>query len=679
MNPKRVLAVLFAVLLVSSASFVVDVGADRPAPVPFEDTITMGMTAAATVQAEERGVEVPRAEVFYSQYRYVVGYHGVASLADELGREGHARQFGTPLAIYVSDYANADLNVTDEGLFRISDAPSTYEGWVAAEDAHFVVGSRARTPAGEAVVPFSDRSVAESFAAEHGGTVRDWDAVRSNSFDTGAATGEAFRAEVRAQHEWADRQVANATALLDRPVSVVVGEDAPTLPAAVEAAPPNTTVRVPAGTYDVNATGDGSLTVDKPLTLRGAGNDTHLRGDGNGSVVTATTGRVAVADIRISGVGDTFSDENVSTDQGDAWDYRVQLGYGYGDAGVTLDSANGSLVRNVSVDTPANGVVVRWSENAVVDGVTVNGSDDWTDGFMGVMVMRSRTVVQNSTFVGGRDGVYTHLSDGLVVRDNRMVGEGGMRFGVHEMYTSDALVADNAVTGASTGVVVMTRPNGNLVVGNHVRDSYAGVNVAGRASYVAENVVVDNHYGLEAPSQTSIYERNVVVENDIGFRASSLIPTNRVVENDFVDNDRYVTASLGPLRVWTADGRGNYWDDAPGSDAGGDGVLDRPFQPSGPVDSRVGDTPGAATLANSPSLTAIRALQGAVPGLRPTGVVDEAPLADPVRPAVVDRAAGANGTETTETDATAVPDGDANATEMTAVGATGIAPMEGDA
>lgn len=629
MNPKNVLTVLFAFLLVSSAAFAVDVGAQRPDPAPFEDTISIGMTAATTVEARERGIEIPRAEVFYSQYRYVVGYHGVSSLVDEISREGHAQQFGVPLAVYVSDYTDAQLKVGDDGFLRMPDTPSAVEGWVAAEEAYFVVGSRARTPAGEAVVPFSSQSTAKSFADQYGGEVQRWNEVRATKFGTEAETREAFHREIRQQHAWADERVADAEELLDRPVSVVVGEDAETIAQAVEAAPPNTTVLVPPGTYHAN------VTIDKPLTLRGAGNATHLRGGGNGSVVTVTADRVAVADLRISGVGDTFSAENVSTNRSGDWDYRVQLGYGYGDAGVTLDSANGSLVRNVSIDTPANGVVVRWSENAVIDDVRVNGSNEWSNGFMGVMVMRSRIVVQDSTFVGGRDGVYTHLADGLVVRGNRMVGEGGMRFGVHEMYTSDALVANNTVTGTSIGVVVMTRPSGNLIVGNEVRKSYSGINVAGRASYVAGNVVVNNHYGLESPSQTSIYERNVIAHNDVGFRASSLIPTNLVVANDFVANDRYVSATLGPLRVWSANGRGNYWAEAPGADTDGDGVLERPFKPTGPVDSRVGDVSGASTLANSPALAALRALQGAVPGLRPTGVVDEAPLAEPVRPEVV--------------------------------------------
>jgi nitrous oxidase accessory protein NosD/nitrous oxide reductase accessory protein NosL len=630
MNPKPILAILLVTLLASGGAFVAAPGSSNPDPVAFDDTIRTGMTAATTLAAAERGAAIPRAQVFYSQYRYVVGYYGVTTLVDELDRRGQTRQFGHPLTVYVTDYSMADLRVDDEGLLRVPATRTHLVDWVAASDAHFIVGSSARTPTGPAVVPFGSRSAATTFADEYGGEVHDWAAVRSLSFDTATQTREAFTTAVRERHAWADRRVDDARTLRDRPVSVTVGDEgAETLSAAVAAADPGTTVYVPPGTYDAN------VTVDKPVTIRGAGEATHLRGDGTGTVVTATADRVGVVDLRITGVGETQSPENVSTNRSGEWDYRVQLGYGYGDAGVALAESNESLVSGVTVDTPTNGVVARFSQSAVVEDVRVTGSDDWQEGFMGVMVMRSRIVVQNSTFVGGRDGVYTHLSDGLVVRNNRFVGNDTMRFGVHEMYTSEALVANNTVSGARTGIVVMTRPSGNLVVDNVARDNYAGINVAGRASYVAGNVVTGNHYGLEAPARTSLWERNVVARNDVGVRASSLIPTNRVVRNDFVDNGRPVQTNLGPLRIWTGAGGGNYWADAPGVDADGDGVIERTYRPTGPVDERVGTASGAGTLAQSPALSAVRALQGVVPGLRPTGVVDEAPLAEPVRPAVV--------------------------------------------
>ncbi len=615
----HVLALLAAFLVLSSGAFAVNVaGGGAPEPVPFDETVKMGMTGVETIQARAGDIAIPRAEVFYSQYRYVVGYLGVGSLVDELHRPGNERQFGRPLTVYVTDFAGSGIEVDEAGFLRYAEHRDRTVDWVPAESAVFVVESEARTTAGPTVVPFSGRDAADRFVEANGGRIVEWEALRSMRFGTAQATRAGMQQARETRSAWADTAVDRARPLLDRPVAVTVGEGSGGLQAAIDAAPPNTTVLVPAGTYR------GNVTIRKPITLRGAGRSTHLEGDGNGSVVRVRSPRVAVTDLRITGVGNSTSASAVPGNESE-WDYRVKLGYGYGDAGIEFDSANSSFVRNVAIDTPANGVLFRWSDRSVVEDVTVNGTERWADGFMGVMVFDARVVVQSSTFRGGRDGVYTHRSHGLVVRDNRMTG---MRFGVHEMYTSDALIENNSVRDANVGVIVMTRPVGNILVDNDVRESRAGLSVAGATSYVAGNVVVDNGYGLLIPSRRSIYERNVIVGNDIGIRSSTLIPTNRITANDLADNRDHVLAVLGPLRIWS----GNYWAGAPGIDRDDDGRIDRTFKPSGVVDGRVHRAPGAATLVRSPAVDAIRSLQELVPGLRSTGVIDPAPRATPTRP-----------------------------------------------
>mgnify|MGYP006280466083 CR=1 FL=1 len=619
------LAGLAAVLLVSSAAFAVPPGeTTRLSPVPFDRTVRLGMTTAGTAEAGAADYAVPRAEVFYSQYRYVVGYQGIATLVDELDRDGTAQQFGRPLAIFVSDFADSGVVLTEAGYLRTD--PGGAAGWIPAREAAYVVESRARTPGGPAVVPFADRGDARRFADRAGGTVIGWEALRERSFATGAASRTGLQAAVRDRHRWADDTVGRAHGLLDRPVSVTVGTDAPTLDAAVAAAPPNTTVRIPPGTYR------GSLTIEKPITLRGAGTTTRLAGDGTGSVVRVDADRVAVTGLRITGVGSNASVESVPGRHETDWDYRVAMGYGYGDAGVEFNRTTGSLVADVAIETPANGVLFRDSDEAVVLDTTVNGTAEWADGFMGVMVFDSRIVVQNSTFVGGRDGVYTHLAHGSVIRDNTMRG---MRFGVHEMFTSDALVTGNRVRDTNVGLIVMTTPSGNLIVDNDVRESNEGLSIAGSGSYIAGNVLADNHIGMAVSGQRSLYERNVVVANRIGVRAETVLPTNRVTANDLAANDRPALSVLGPLRVWADDGRGNYWRAAPGTDRDGDGTLERAFQPTDPVDRRVERVPGARTLATSPATMVLSRVAAAVTGLRGTGVVDPAPLTRPVRPAVL--------------------------------------------
>jgi len=247
---------------------------------------------------------------------------------------------------------------------------------------------------------------------------------------------------------------------------------------------------------------------------------------------------------------------------------------------------------------------------------------------MGVIAMYAPVVVEESRFVGGRDAVYTHRAHGTVVRENTMLSA---RFGVHLMYTSRTLVRDNTIHDQTVGVIVMTRPTGNLVVNNTATDARTGIVTFGSDSYYARNTVVDNRYGISVAGWGSLYTHNTVVGNTYGLRGSSLLPTNHVTRNDVTGNGQPVESTLGALRVWTVDGAGNYWGGMPARDRG-DGHYDRAYRPTGPVDARLHTTAGAWTLARSPAVGLSRGLQDAVPGLRATGVIDTAPRTEPVRP-----------------------------------------------
>jgi nitrous oxidase accessory protein NosD len=627
-NVRYVLAGLVFVLLVTATGFTVDPGGERDVePVAFDSTLVMGMTGVDVQEAQERNLSIPKAEVFFSQYEYVVGYYGIESVAAHLRGPRTTEQFGEPVGVLVTDYAGTDPALTGNGF--LYERHSLGGGWVSARNAVFVVDSRARTPGGPAVVPFGEREPAESFAAEYGGRVVGWEAVRSRTVDQPAPTALMDRI-TDDRSEWADRRVAVTDRLRERPVSVVVGEDAPTLSTAVERAPPNTTVRLPPGTYD------GNVTVDKPLTLAGSGSESHVRGDRTGTVLSVTAERVAITDLRVSGTGSTGS-RSIANLSGGEWDEFVRVAYGRGDSAIRFVNGTGSLVSGVEIDTRANGVLVRGGRGLVVRDSRITGPPEWEDGFMGVLAMFDPVVVQNVTFEGGRDAVYTHRSHGVVVRESRMTG---VRYGVHEMYTSGALARNNTMREANAGVIVMTRPQRNVLRGNDVRASEAGLVVAGSASFVAENVLADNEVGLGISAPRSYVARNTVVDNGIGLRADLLLPSLTVTHNDVVGNARQVDADMGPVRIWTADGRGNYWGRLPGVDADGDGSIDDSYRPTGAVDAALLTSEGGLPLRESPTVTLLRSVRDRLPGLRASGVVDTAPLTDPVRPNALARVNG---------------------------------------
>jgi parallel beta-helix repeat protein len=612
-----------SVLLITTAAgaFVVDLGSARPDPVPYADTVKLGATAEAEQAAKQQDATIPRVEVFYSQYRYVVGYAGVAGAISALDEPGREQQFGYPLAVYASDYAGRSPQC-DGGTLTTTTNPD----WVSVTEAHFVVGSRATLAGESVVVPFSDADDAAAYAEACGGRIVDWTTLRRDPPPVPSAAG--VQSDVDDRRARADRQAAAAETLLDRDVSVVVGRDAPTIQAAVTAAPPNTTVLVPSGTYAEN------VTVGKPLTLRGR--NATIDGGGEGTVIDVQADDVAVAGMTIRGVGNATRAANASA-SGD-WDAPIQRGYGEGDAGVAAVNVSGTYVHDVSIHTPANGVLLRRVPGAVVDDLRVYGSAEWLDGFMGVIAMHEPVVVQGSRVEGGRDGVYLHRAHGTVVRNNTFLDQ---RFGVHLMYTSETLIADNAARGQiGSGVVVMTRPTANAIVGNDVRDANGGIFVGGSQSYVARNVVVDTDRGMVNYATQSRYEHNVLYGNEVGYAASTVVPSNRVVDNDFVGNDRHATAGPGPLRIFTEGDRGNYWEGAYDLTlgAGGSSTLVRAYSPTDDLDRRLHRTDAAVTLSAAPSVRGLRAFRGTTPGFRKASIIDLAPLRRPANPELLAQA-----------------------------------------
>lgn len=625
--------------------FAADLGAATPDPVPFGETTALGLPAEEREGLEAEGLSIPRTQVFYSQYPHVVGYEGVERAVDTLAEPQHAQQFGTPLVIYVSDYDDTGVELTDDGHLRTETDP----GWTAADEAWFVVDSGAELSTGETVVPFGSADGADAFAEEHDGEVLTWSELRSRSFDLDGAT--VVRDRVDRQHRSADDRVADARTLTERDPAVVVGEDADTIQEAVDTAPADSTVVVPEGTYDER------VHVDRPITVRGE--NATVRGDGNGSVVRVTSDDVAITGLRVTGVGDSTraiderataedpADEDADdgdADDGESWDSHVEEGYGHSDAGIAATDASGTYVADVTIETPASGVLLRDAPDAVVERVAVNGTDQPMDGFMGVMAMRSPVVVQHSTFDGGRDGVYLHRSHDTVIRENTFRGN---RFGVHAMYTSDSLIADNVARNqTSAGVTIMTSPARNAIVGNHVSGAQIGILPGGTRMYVADNVLVDNARGMGTGTTQSLYEHNVVCGNGVGVRSGSILPSNRVHANDFVGNDRHAVAGAGPLRVWTENGAGNYWAGAYGDAT--DGTLDRSYSPTDPVEAELHRTEGAVVLAESPAAGALAAIRSTTPGMRQGAIVDAAPLAEPANPDTLEGACGSTAVATHE-------------------------------
>ena len=605
---RLAVGVLVACLLVAAGLFVVDIDATVPEPVAFEDTRSIGFASedSAAIDSDD---SVPRAQVFYSQYQYVIGYYGIETAVDAIEDPTSQQQFGYPLVTYVTTYDETEIDLAN-GQIETVQPPS----WERADSAFYVVDSAAETPAGPVAVPFADRQAAADFADDHGGSVMEWDDLREQSFEVDDA--DVVRQQVATQQEDADQRVAKAETLLDREVSRELTPD-DDLQAELDAAPADSTVVLEPGTYD------GPLDINNSVTLRAHG--ATVEGDGNGSTVRINADDVAIEGLAVTGIGNQSRDPDAVT--GDEWDANIESGYGHGDAGIAAVDAPGFYATDVTIPyTEANGILLRDSPDAVVTNATVQGADDWRDGFMGVMSMRSPAVIEHSTFSDGRDGIYLHRSGETIIRNNDY-RDG--RYGIHLMHTSDSLIENNRFADHEfSGITIMTSPARNAVVDNVVSNSSNGISTAGSHSYIARNIAVDNRVGITTTAVSSLYEHNVVANNTNGMRTGSVLATSSVHSNDFVDNDNHATASAGPLRVWADGTQGNYWQGAYGTDAD----SPRPYLPTDTVDGQLHRSTVHYTLAESPVNRGLRALQGSTPGLRSGSIIDPYPQASPQNP-----------------------------------------------
>jgi len=153
-------------VVVGAGSFVAAPAVSGPEAADFDRTVAMGMTLEEQrALGEDRFV--PRAQVAYSQFPYVVGYRGIGLAASEVDDPLVVQQFGYPQRVYVEGVP-ADVALGESG-YPIGDHTGE---WIPAADAFFVVDSAARTPSGATPLAFERREHAVSFAATHGGRCR---------------------------------------------------------------------------------------------------------------------------------------------------------------------------------------------------------------------------------------------------------------------------------------------------------------------------------------------------------------------------------------------------------------------------------------------------------------------------------------------------------------------------
>jgi len=416
--------------------------------------------------------------------------------------------------------------------------------------------------------------------------------------------------------------VAAATAPAQEVATVCPTCPLQTIAAGVRAAGPGGTVRVVGGRVR------GPLRLTQPVRLVGVDRPV-LDGGGRGTVLRVDAADVEVRGFVIRGSGALLDEEN---------------------AGITITRPGARIVGN-RVEDVLFGINVEHAPGTMIRDNTIVGRPlGLADRGDGLRIFDSdATTVQGNRVRQVRDNLFWFSHDvravGNDVRD--------ARYGLHLMRTDGALLSDNVLVDNAVGAYLMYGSR-LRVVGNLTRHNRgpSGFGLGLRdvdALEVRANLIADNNVGMYisgSPHSIGVVNRftdNVVAGNDTGLTLDSVQRGNVISANSLIDNTKQVSApaedSLAMI-AWQAAGRGNYWSDYAGYDAGGDGVGDVPYAPRRSFERLADAHPRLALFKLSPAATAIDWAAAAFPVFRSGAqLVDRRPLVQPVIAAELPRPA----------------------------------------
>lgn len=367
-------------------------------------------------------------------------------------------------------------------------------------------------------------------------------------------------------------------------------------------------IRLAPGTYQ------GPIEIDKSIVLDGQSH-AHVMGNEQGSVVTILAKDVTVRGLKITGSG---SDGETK------------------DAGITISkTADRALVEHNELIGNLVGIDIHGTKNALVQKNKIEGRLDHRMNARGngvyVWNATGSKVIGNDIRYG-RDGIFVNTSKKNVFEGNRMRD---LRFAIHYMHANNSVVRGNTSLGNHLGYAIMY--SDNVVIENNLSrgDRDHGIML----NYTNKSTIIGNRVEEGGEKCVFIYNahknqfnQNLFAQCQIGIHFTAGSERNTFAQNSFISNRTQVKYVGSKWVDWSVEGKGNFWSDHSAFDLDGNGIADAAYRPNDIMDHVLWTQPAAKSLLGSPAVQLIRWSQSAFPALLPGGVVDKAPLMQPVLP-----------------------------------------------
>jgi len=369
-------------------------------------------------------------------------------------------------------------------------------------------------------------------------------------------------------------------------------------------------IRLAAGIYQ------GPIEINQSITLDGQGH-AHIKGNEIGSVVVVNAKDVTVRGLKVTGSGSDRENR---------------------DAGIiTGKRADRALIENNVLLGNLVGVDIHGTKNAIVQKNKIEGRLDhrMNDRGNGVYVWNATgSKVIGNDIRYGRDGIFVNTSKKNVFEGNRMRD---LRFAIHYMHANNSVVRGNISLGNHLGYAIMYSDNvvieSNLSRGD--RDHGIMLNYTNKSTIIGNRVEEGGEKCVFIyNAHKNQFNQNLFAQCQIGIHFTAGSERNTFAQNAFISNRTQVKYVGSKWVDWSVEGKGNFWSDHSAFDLDGNGIADAAYRPNDIMDHVLWTQPAAKSLLGSPAVQLIRWSQSAFPALLPGGVVDKAPLMQPVLPTI---------------------------------------------
>lgn len=377
------------------------------------------------------------------------------------------------------------------------------------------------------------------------------------------------------------------------------------LKAVLSAAAPHDSIRVLAGTY-----AEGTVTIDRPLTLLGVGGPV-IDGGAQGHVLVITAPQVTVQGLVITGTLVSNLQDN---------------------AGIHVDGVDDVRIVDNELRNCFFAVHLSNVRRALISGNRILGdpATPETRRANGIHLWRcTDAVVQGNLAEHHRDGIYFEFVTGSRIEGNTC--RGNLRYGLHFMFSHRDDYTDNEFVDNGAGVAVMfshsIRMTGNRFLHNRGGSAYGLLLKEINDSELRGNTFTDNTTGLMVDGCNRVHaEGNTFRSNGWALRLFSNATGCTIAGNSFIGNTFDVSTN-GDLMLNTL--AANYWDRHLGYDLDRDGHGDVPYRPVGFFALLVERIPYAIIFSRSLFVTLLDQAERVIPSLSPAALKDDRPLMRP--------------------------------------------------